>query len=124
MSTESSPAMRRLVASAALTALFCGCVSVKNDRSIVPPSALISVIRAPLTTPSGPISCHGLKSGRASDSFYVNEYIFTDMSATIWAATLEKAMKNGKIRKLHYADYDMSSFLGYVTTFTVRAYGE
>jgi hypothetical protein len=120
----SKPAMRRFIILTACAALFCGCVSVKNDRSVVPPPALISVVKAPLTTPEGPISCYGLKSGSASDSFYVYEYLFTGISATIWTATLEKAMKNGGITKLYYADYDMSSFLGYVTIFTVRAYGE
>ena len=124
MSMESKSIVRWLVALAASVVLFSGCVSVKNDNSIVPPPALISVVKAPLTMPNGPIPCHGLKCGVASGSFYIYEYIFTDLSVTIWTATLEKAMRDGGISKLHYADYEMLSILGYVTTFKVSAYGE
>lgn len=116
--------MRRFVALAALAVLFSGCVSVKNDRSLVPPPALLSIVKAPLTVPEGPVPCDGLKRGVASDAFYIHEYLFTGINATVWTATLEKAMRNGGLKKVYYADYDMSSYLGYVTVFTVRAYGE
>jgi hypothetical protein len=116
--------MSRFLACIIIVTSFCGCVSVKNERSIVPPPALISVVRAPLTAPAESIGCENLKRGVAADSFYIWEYLLTGINATVWAATLDKAMQSGKLSKLHYADYEMTSILGYITIFTVTAYGE
>lgn len=116
--------MCRFLACIAIAISFCGCVSVKNDRSIVPPPAFISFVKAPLTVPSEPVSCGSLKRGEAADSIYVWEYLYTRITVTVWNSTLEKAMRNGGLTKLHYADYTMESYLGYVTIFTVTAYGE
>ena len=116
--------MCRVLSFVVLTIFFAGCVSVKNDRAIVPPPALISNVIAPLTIPAEPISGENLKKGTASESLYVHEYIFTGISATIWTPTIEKAMRKGRLKKLHYAEYQMTSILGYITTFTVTTYGE
>ena len=116
--------MRLVLLFAVLAALFGGCVSVKNDRAIVPPPALISEVTAPLTIPVESTSCVNLKKGTASGSLYIYEYLFTGISATVWTSTLERAMHKGGLKKLHYAEYHMTSILGYITTFTVTAYGE
>ena len=79
---------------------------------------------APLTIPVEPISCANLKKGTVSESLYIYEYLFTGISATVWTSTIEKAMRKGGLKKLHYAEYHMTSILGYITTFTVTAYGE
>lgn len=116
--------MIRLIACIAAAVSLCGCVSVKNDRAIVPPPALISVVKAPLTVPSEPVSCENLKTGMASEAFYIWEYLFTGISATVWTATLEEARRAGGLKNVKYADYEMTSILGYITVFSVRAYGE
>ena len=116
--------MCRVLPFVVLAILFVGCVSVKNDRAIVPPPALISEVTAPLTIPVEPISCANLKKGTASESLYIYEYLFTGISATVWTSTIEKAMRKGGLKKLHYAEYHMTSILGYITTFAVTAYGE
>ena len=116
--------MSRFLLCIVIAISFCGCVSVRNERSIVPPPALISVVRAPLTTPTESVDCGSLKCGVAADAFYIWEYLFTGIDATVWTATLDKAMQSGKLSKLHYADYEMTSVLGYITVFTVTAYGE
>ena len=50
---------------AALVALLatCGCVSVKGDRTLVPPSGLYAHFRAPLSVNRVPVPCDNLKSG-------------------------------------------------------------
>ena len=116
--------MCRFLACIAIVISFCGCVSVKNDRAIVPPPAVISFIKAPLTVPSTSVSCENMKRGEAADSIYVWEYLYTGITVSAWSSTLEKAMRNGGLTKLHYADYTMESYLGYVTIFSVTAYGE
>ena len=68
--------MRLVLLFAVLAALFGGCVSVKNDRAIVPPPALISEVTAPLTIPVESTSCANLKKGTASGSLYIYMSIY------------------------------------------------
>ena len=52
------------------------------------------------------------------------DYLLTGVSVMVWSETLKKAMQSGGIKKLHYADYEMRSYLGYVTFFKIIAHGE
>lgn len=107
-----------------LAAALCGCVGVKHEHGLVPPRALCSDIRAPLVVPRGPVPCANLKVGKGSSSVYVKEWVYSGASVDATNMALEEAVKAGGIRHLHFADYEQYSVLGFVTVFSVTAYGE
>ena len=111
---------------AAMLALLavCGCVSVKGDRTLVPPSGLYAHFRAPLSVNRAPVPCDGLISGTSSMSVYVKEWVYSGISAEVCDMTLREAIANGDLKKVYFADYEQQTFLGFVTVFTVTAYGE
>ena len=102
----------------------CGCVSVKGDRTLVPPTGLYAHFRAPLSVNREPVPCTGLKSGTTSTSVYVKEWVYSGISANVCDMALQTAIKNGDLKKVYFADYEQQSFLGFITIFTVTAYGE
>ena len=114
------------IALSALAALFaaCGCVSVRGDRTLVPPSGLYAHFRAPLTVSREPVPCEGLKSGTSSGSLYLQEWVYSGISADVCDMALREAIANGGLKKVHFADYEQQTFLGFVTVFTVTAHGE
>ena len=112
-------ALLLLLAAAAIT----GCVSVKNEQALVPPSALVTNFKAPLIVPKEPIPVANLKVGKGTQSVYVKEWIYSGASVDVSDMTLREAMANGHITRLLAADYEQYSILGFVTLFTVTAYG-
>ena len=102
----------------------CGCVSVKGDRTLVPPSGIYAHFRAPLSVNRAPVPCDGLKSGTSSVSVYIKEWVYSGISAEVCDMALRGAIANGELKKVYFADYEQKTFLGFVTVFTVTAYGE
>lgn len=116
--------MKRILAILPLAAALCGCVSVKHDHALVPPSAAITDFRAPLVVPRGPVPCANLKVGRGSRSVYLKEWVYTGISVDVTDMLLEQAARSAGISRICFADYEQDSFLGFVTVFTVTVYGE
>ena len=114
------------IAMFALEALLAasGCVSVKGDRTIVPPSGFYAHFRAPLTVNREPVPCEDLKSGTSSGSVYLKEWVYSGISADVCDMALREAMENGGLKKVYFADYEQQTFLGFVTVFKVTAYGK
>ena len=112
-----------LAAAAALLAA-CGCVSVKGDKTLVPPTGLYAHFRAPLSVNREPVPCANLKSGTGSKAVYVKEWVYTGLSAEVCDMALREAIEDGKLTKVYFADYEQQTFLGFVTLFKVTAYGE
>ena len=109
---------------AALSGLtLVGCVSVENAKGIVPPSGVVSDFSAPIVMPRESFSTENLKVGKSSGSVYVKEWVFSGISADVCDMTLKEAMEEGGITHLMFADYHQYSFFGFVTVFTVTAYG-
>ncbi len=111
-------------AAAAALLAACGCVSVKGDRTLVPPTGLYAHFRAPLTVNREPVPCENLKSGTGSQSIYFKEWVYTGLSTDICDMALREAIEDGKFTKVYFADYEQETFLGFVTIFKVTAYGE
>ena len=107
-----------------LAAALCGCVSVKSDHGLVPPSGAITDFRAPLVVPRGPVSCENLKVGKGSRSVYLKEWVYTGISVDVTDMLLEQAARSAGITRICFADYEQYSILGFVTVFTVTVYGE
>ena len=114
------------IALPALAALFavCGCVSVRGDRTLVPPTGFYAHFRAPLTVNREPVPCEGLKSGTSSGSVYLKEWVYSGISADVCDMALREAIANGDLKEVYFADYEQQTFLGFVTVFTVTAYGK
>lgn len=110
-------------AAAALLAA-CGCVSVKGDKTLVPPTGLYAHFRAPLSINRESVPCHNLKSGTGSRAVYLKEWVYTGLSAEVCDMALREAIEDGKLTKVYFADYEQQTFLGFVTLFKVTAYGE
>ncbi len=102
----------------------CGCVSVKGDKTLVPPTGLYAHFRAPLSVNRETVPCDNLKSGTGSRSVYLKEWVYTGLSAEACDMALREAIENGKLEKVYFADYEQQTFLGFVTIFKVTAYGE
>jgi len=105
-------------------AVLAGCVSVRNDRGINPPKALCSTVRGSVGVPKGPVSVAGAKRGESGAGVHVKEWVFTGLSAEATDMALRKAAENGGLKRIDYADYEMTSVLGFVTVFNLVAYGE
>ena len=102
----------------------CGCVSVKGDKTLVPPTGLYAHFRAPLAVSRESVPCANLKSGTGSKAVYVKEWVYTGLSAEVCNMALRDAIEDGKLTKVYFADYEQQTFLGFVTLFKVTAYGE
>ena len=112
------------LAAAATILATCGCVSVKGDRTLVPPTGLYAHFRAPLSVNRVPVPCENLKKGTGSSSIYVKEWVYSGLSADVCDMALREAIENGKLKKVYFADYEQHTFLGFVSFFEVTAYGE
>lgn len=116
--------LRFALAAVALLLAACGCVSVKGDRTLVPPSGLYAHFRAPLSAIRESVPCDNLKTGTGSSAIYLKEWVYTGISADICNMALRDAIEDGNLKKVYYADYEQHTFLGFVTLFKVTAYGE
>lgn len=118
--------MRRLLPCVPLLAvLCCGCVSVSSKETVVPPPGLFADFSAPLTPITEPITLRTLKKGTATENLYVWAWpILPVLNASFCDMALQKAIANGGLNKVYFADYHQDSFFGLVTKFTVTAYGE
>lgn len=116
--------MSRVVWFMPLLALGTGCVSVAGKGTIVPPTGIYSHFRAPLTITGASFPCENLKKGESSSGVYVKEWVYTGIDAGVCEMALEDAIRNGQLTKVHFADYEQHSLLGFVTWFSVTAYGE
>ena len=112
------------LATAAALLAACGCVSVKGDKTLVPPTGLYAHFRAPITVNRESVPCENLKSGTGSRTVYLKEWVYTGLSADICDMALREAIEDGKLQKVYFADYEQQTFLGFVTLFKVTAYGE
>ena len=113
---------RALAVAACLSAL--GCVSVRNSAGLTPPAALCSSVRGTVGCPKESVPCVGLRTGKTDETYHVKEWVFTGISAGIVDMALQKAIDNGGLKKVYYADYEQVSYLGFVTVFNLTAYGE
>ena len=111
-----------LVVAALLAA--CGCVSVKGDKTLVPPTGLYAHFRAPITVNRESVPCTNLKRGTGSSAVYPKEGIYTGLSADFCDMALRDAIDDGKLTRVYFADYEQETFLGFITRFKVTAYGE
>lgn len=105
-------------------ALAAGCVAVRNENNLVPPRGLASNFRAPLVLPKETVPCTNLKVGTGSRSVFVKDWLYTGIGADVTDMALTDAVRTAGIHRLIYADYEQYSILGFVTVFTVTAYGE
>ena len=112
------------LATAAALLAACGCVSVKGDKTLVPPTGLYAHFRAPITVNRESVPCDNLKTGTGSRTVYLKEWAYTGLSADICDMALREAIEDGKLEKVYFADYEQQTFLGFVTLFKVTAYGE
>ena len=115
---------RFALAAVAVLLAACGCVSVKGERTLVPPTGLYAHFRAPITVNREPVPCENLKSGTGSRAVYLKDWVYSGLSADICDMALREAVEDGKLQKVYFADYEQHTFLGFVTLFKVTAYGE
>ena len=84
-----------------------------------PTGALYTEIKAPLTTDLNNQKL--IKTYGEAATTHVAYYIF---SFAIGDASLQKAIKDGLLKNVAYADYEWFSILGIYGKLTVKAYGE
>lgn len=95
-------------------ALFAGCMTYKTP--IKPPCGFIyTQIRAPLTDEYNKTAI-GTRSGSAS-TIYI-------LGIALDKCDIETAARNGNLKTVNYADYELTSVLGLFARFTVIAHGD
>ena len=127
--------MRQILYVAFVSALgltLTGCVAFTTP--VRPPcGALFTCYKAPLTTnvhhtpvavlsSDGQLRLRALSSGKAS-TFYIHDIVFTGLSLAWDDASLHRAARNGRLRVVEYADYEMLAILGVFGRFSVIAHG-
>jgi len=92
----------------------------------VPPPALCAHFKATVGCPreSIPSGTSAPKTGHTNGSVLVKEWIWSGLSADVIDMAVQSAAQNGGLKKVYYADYEQTSYLGFVTVFNVVAYGE
>ena len=116
--------LKCVCAAAAALLAACGCVSVKGDKTLVPPTGLYAHFRAPLSVNRESVPCENLKRGTVSRADYPTAGIYTGLSADFCDMALRDAIDDGQLTKVYFADYEQETFLGFITLFKVTAYGE
>ena len=104
--------------------MLTGCVSVKNQNGLTPPSAFCSKIKGTVGVPRESVPVGDLKTARTSSSLHFREWVFSGASAGLIDMALQNALSNGELKKVYYADYEQISILGFVTVFNVTVFGE
>lgn len=116
--------MRALPFALAFAAALSGCVSISDHDGLTPPPALYSSIRASVGVPTEPVVLADLREGRTDRSFHVKEWVWSGASADFVDMALESAAQSGGLKTITYADYELTSYLGFVTVFKLVAYGK
>ena len=111
--------MRKVFAIFFVIFLLQGCVSAPKAPFVPATGAIVTAIKAPLTTEFN--NQETVKTYGEANSIHVAYYIF---NFAIGDASLENAMKEGALKNAAYVDYDWISVLGIFGRLTVRAYGE
>lgn len=110
--------MRRLVSVVLMFLVLTSSLLVSGCAAfVVTPvmGALYTSVKAPVT--AGDQAVGHSKVGRASASSILGLIATGD-------ASIDAAMRAGGITKIHHVDYEGSSILGIVATFTTIVYGE
>lgn len=92
--------------------LLSGCAMMMSSAPVS--GALFTDVRAPITATPGPSYS---KVGQASATSILGIIATGD-------ASIEAAMRNGDITKIHHVDYKINSVLGLFATYTIYVYGE
>jgi len=96
----------------------------RNDNGVNPPLAFCSHVKGTVGVPKGSVSVAGPKRGESGSGVHVQDWVFTGISADVTDMAVRTAAKNGGLRRIDYADYELTSILGFVTVFNLVAYGE
>jgi len=107
-----------------MAALMSGCVSIVNENGINPPSALCAHVKGSMGVSKGPLPVGCFKKGESGKAVHVKEWVFSGISANVTDMALKAAAEDGRLGRIYYADYELTSYLGFVTVFNLVAYGE
>jgi hypothetical protein len=87
------------------------------------PGLLFNHTRAPLTTQFDATLVKSPKNGTAHTTFFAVPF-FGRWDFAFSDATFARAIKDGKITKVHYADYEYLQVLGVFARYKTIVYGE
>lgn len=107
------PIIKALVTAAALASLT-GCASLLGAQH---GGAIYTDIRKPFAVGPGNMEGNGGKWGFATATSILGLIATGD-------ASIDAAMAQGKITKIHHVDYRLNTVLGLFSTYTVIVYGE
>jgi len=108
----------------ALASALAGCVGVRSETALVPPKALCTRFRAPITVPRTSVDLVGLKVGESGGAWHFQDWVFSGASAGDCDMLLKEAAEKGDIKDILFADYEQTSYLGFFTRYKVTVYGQ
>lgn len=108
---------------AALLVGGAGCVALDNRDGIFPPTALCAHLKGTIGCPRGSVPGRPEKAFDLDGSFELNDWVFTGINASTARLTLERAIRESQFKHIYYADWRLTSILGFVNCFGVTVYG-
>lgn len=107
----------------ALALVASGCGTFIARAPVQPPRGfLYTSYRAPLSVDFDETRL-GSKHGTATVNYF-QDVLFTGIALAWGEGDLEDAARNGGIKEVRYADYELLSVLGVFVRFQVHAYGD
>lgn len=110
--------MKKVFAMFFVMLLLQGCMTVPNAPFVPSGGGIVTAIKAPLTLDLNKEKL--VKTYGEASTTHVAYYIF---SFAIGDASLNKAIKDGLLKKAAYVDYEWASVFCMFGKLTVRAYG-
>lgn len=99
-------------------ALLTGCAGLSVMNQSPSTGVIYTDCKAPLPAASANMDATAAtKVGTATTSSILGWFAMGD-------ASIDAAMKNGGLKKLHHVDFHVTNILGLYATYTVTAYGE
>lgn len=117
-------AMAALMMTAGCGTLDCAHMGPFPKTPLLPPQGILfSQFKAPLTLNYHATAVNPGKVGTATTHYVALFYPMLSVSV-MDPASVETAARNGGIKNVEYADYEVMQILGIYSRFTITAYGE
>lgn len=113
----------RRLAAVALTLLAAGCVTVENHNGLTPPSAVFACLSGTVGCPRGPVCVKPEKTYSTDLGIHLKEWVFTGLSAGMLDLAISNAKRDGGFEEVYYADWHLTSYLGFFSGISLTVYG-
>lgn len=114
--------MKLSLFSALILMLCAGCANQFSADFKPPAGFFVTSVKAPLTADVRDVT---ISSGHGQAStLYFHDILLTGMNFAVDSCSITDAAKNGRLKTVTHADYELFTILGIFGKMTIHAYGE